>query len=139
MTDKVYIFNKYDPYMGHELGEIQTGFNMSFVIDGNKDSTKLIVRSFSGDEVEPYTILLHENTNTWWCVSNDKVERYTNESGFVYVHNLTLCGAKELLNARDLTDCGFNQKRYTIDSFIKRLFKIKYKKDGMFASRIVCL
>ena len=124
MTDKVYIFNKYDPYMGHELGEIQTGFNMSFVIDGNKDSTKLIVRSFSGDEVEPYTILLHENTNTWWCVSNDKVERYTNESGYVYIHNLTLCGAKELLNARDLTDCGFNQKRYTIDAFIKRLFKL---------------
>ena len=124
MTDKVYIFNKYDPYMGYELGEIQTGFNMSFVIDGNKDSTKLIVRSFSGDEVEPYTILLHENTNTWWCVSNDKVERYTNESGYVYVHNLTLCGAKELLNARDLTDCGFNQKRYTIDDFIKRLFKL---------------
>jgi hypothetical protein len=35
-----------------------------------------------------------------------------------------LLGAIELLNARDLTDCGFNQGRYTNAQFIMRLFKL---------------
>ena len=124
MRDVVYIFDKLSPYTRVELGEIQTAFNMSFTIDGTKDSTKLIVRSFSGDEIEPYTILQHYNTNTWWVVTNDKVERYTNEDGFIYVHTIQCSGAKELLNARDLTDCGFNDNTYTVDQLLKRLVKL---------------
>lgn len=124
MRDVVYYFDKLSPYARHELGEIQTNFNMSFTIDGSKDSTKLVVRSFSGQEVEPYTILKHEKTNTWWVAINDKVQRYANESGFVYVHTIQCNGAKELLNARDLTDCGFNSNKYVIGDVIPRLISL---------------
>lgn len=107
------------------LGEIQTSFNMSFVIDGTKDSTKVQVFSFSISEtIKPNTVVWHENTSTWWIVANDKVENRVNENGFMYIHNLQLEGAIELLNARDLTDCGFNQYTYTIDQFGRRLFAL---------------
>lgn len=121
--DKIYAFDKITK-LGTLLGEIQTEFNMSFVIDGTKDSAKIVVHSWDENEIEPYTIIYHANTQSWWIVSHDKVERYQNESGFLYVHNLTLLGAIELLNARDLTDCGFNQNTYTIEEFILRLFSL---------------
>lgn len=121
--DKIYAFDKITK-LGTLLGEIQTEFNMSFVIDGTKDSSKIIVHSWNENEIEPYTIIYHANTQSWWIVSHDKVERYQNESGFLYVHNLTLLGAIELCNARDLTDCGFNQNTYTIEEFILRLFSL---------------
>ena len=121
--DKIYAFDKITK-LGTLLGEIQTEFNMSFVIDGTKDSAKVVVHSWDENEIEPYTIIYHANTQSWWIVSNDKVERYQNESGFLYVHNLTLLGAIELCNARDLTDCGFNQNTYTIEEFILRLFSL---------------
>lgn len=123
MRDLVYIYNKVT-FARIELGEIQTNFNMSFVIDGTKDSTKIVVHSFSGIEVEPYTILKHQNTNTWWVVSHDKVTRYKNENSYYYTHELELLGAIELLNARDLTDSGFNQNNYTIFTFFERLLKL---------------
>ena len=121
--DIVYYFDKIT-HKRNELGEIQKGFNMSFVIDGTKDSAKLQVIGFSESEIEPNTIILHEATQTWWIVSHDKVERYYHEINNVYKHNLELLGAIELLNARDLTDCGFNGKTYTLEQFIKRLFKL---------------
>ncbi|MBQ2637009.1 MAG: hypothetical protein IJG09_10020, partial [Methanobrevibacter sp.] len=110
------------------LGECQfgeNGMNMSFVIDGTKDSTKLIVFSYTESQIiKPNSIVWHKNTDTYWIVSDDKVERYANESGWYYKHSLQLEGAISLLNARDLTDCGFNQKTYTIENFTKRLFKL---------------
>lgn len=124
MRDVVYYFDKLSPYARHELGEIQTDFNTSFTIDGTKDSTKLVVRSFNGKEVEPCTILKHQKTNTWWCVKKDDVRRYANESGFIYVHTIQCNGAKELFNSRDLTDSGYNQRRYTISQFLNRLIKL---------------
>lgn len=123
--DLLYIFDKKSPYARQELGEIQSGFNMSLVIDGTKDSQKVLVLSYNGDEIEPNTICWHGKTNTWWIVSHDKVERHLNDGGtFIYHHSLQLEGATELLNARDLTDCGFNQGEYTIYQFIKRLFSL---------------
>ena len=122
-NDYLYIFDKITK-KSTNLGEIQSGFNMSFVIDGTKDSAKVIVWSWSGEEVEPYTIAWHKNTDTWWVVSSDNVERTLNENGFLYIHTLTLVGAIELLNARDLTDCGFNDNTYTIEEFITRLFSL---------------
>ena len=111
------------------LGQVQcgdNGFNMSFVIDGTKDSTKLQVLSFDIEEVvKPYTVVYHENTNTWWIVANDKVEKVINDDGdFLYIHNLQLEGAIELLNARDLTDCGFYQNTYNLGQFVSRLFQL---------------
>ena len=124
MADNIYIYNKKtgERYL---LGEIQNDFNMSFVIDGTKDSAELKVIGYYYEELEPYTICWHEKTDSWWIISSDKIERYQNENGtFVYKHNLSLVGAIELLNARDLTDCGFNNNKYTIREFILRLFKL---------------
>ena len=124
MRDLIYAFNK-NTFKSYVLGEIQSDFNLSFTIDGTKDSAKVIVWNFNGAEIEPYTIIYHKQTDTWWVVSHDKVERYQNEDGgFVYIHNLELLGAIELLNARDLTDCGFNDNTYTVSQFIIRLFSL---------------
>ena len=128
--DYMYVFDKLT-FKRYLLGEIQTEFNMCQTIDGTKDSCTNIVSNFSDIENEPYSICWHEQTNTWWIVSHDKIERMANEpstnesnDGFIYTHNLELLGAIELLNARDLTDCGFNDNTYTIRQFITRLFKL---------------
>ena len=123
MEDLIYYYTK-DTFKRVLYGEIQSDFNMSFVIDGTKDSAKIQVISFNETEIEPYTIVWHKNTNTWWVVSHDKVERSMNESGFIYVHNVELLGAIELFNARDLTDCGFNQNDYNVEQFIERLLDL---------------
>lgn len=114
----------YDGFMEVQCGN--NGFNMGFVIDGTKDTTKVQAFSYTRSEIlKPNTLCLHENTNTWWIVNKDKVEKIINDNGtFVYIHNLQLEGAIELLNARDLTDSGFNQKTYTIEQLILRLFKL---------------
>lgn len=124
--DRLYYWNKIDFNETRTLlGEIQTNFNMGISINGDKDTCKVVCLSYSIDEsIKPYTLVWHENTNTWWIVASDKVERYPNEKGYVYKHIIQLEGAIELLNARDLTDCGFYQNYYTIDQFIKRLFKL---------------
>lgn len=121
--DNVYIFDKIT-FKRQLLGEIQTDFNMSFVTDGTKDSCSILVYSFIDCEIEPYSIIWHEKTNTWWTLSHDKIERHENENGFYYLHNLQLIGAIELFNARDLTDCAFNDKTYTVGEFIQRLFSL---------------
>ena len=121
--DLIYYFDK-KTSIKTQLGEIQSQFNMSFVIDGTKDSCQVNVWSYVGNEIEPYTIIYHEKTDSWWIVSHDKVERYQNDSGFMYMHQLELLGAIELLNARDLTDIGFYQNEYTVQQFIARLFNL---------------
>ena len=124
--DLMYCFLKDDStgkYVRSELGEIQTGFNMSFVIDGTKDSMQIEVLSYSlSSEVKPNTILYHPKTDTWWIVKKDIIKRYANEIGFDYKHTLTLLGAIDLLSSRDLIDCGFNDNTYTITTFIAKLF-----------------
>ena len=50
--------------------------------------------------------------------------RYAHDSGFMYVHTLQIMGLVELLNSRDLTDCGFNDNTYTIRQFVTRLFSL---------------
>ena len=80
------------------LGEIQRKFNMSFVIDGTKDSTKLIVLSYVDYELAANSLLYHEETQTWWVVAKDRVERRLNEKQlidntyeqtYLYLHNLS--------------------------------------------------
>lgn len=121
--DLIYYYDK--DYKRHILGEVQTNFNQSFVMDGTKDSYKCEVINYEKLEFMPYTIVWHESTNTWWIVSHDKVERYANESEtYIYRHTLTLLGAIELLNAKELTDCGFNANKYTIIDVLSRLIKL---------------
>ena len=123
MKDLMYIYDK-ETFARNELGEIQTNFNFSFVTDGTKDSAKVEVLNYSSVEIEPYSIVKHQATNTYWIVAHDKVIRYANEENYFYTHELELLGAIELLNARDLTDCGFNQNRYTMEDFINRVLKL---------------
>ena len=123
--DLMYYFDKTSPYQRHELGEIQSDFNMGFAIDGSKDTCKIVVLSFNENELEPNTILWHEKTNSWWCVKRDRTNRYLNDNGdFIYEHALQLEGAIEWFNSRDLTDCGFNQDEYTINEFLERLISL---------------
>lgn len=127
--DKLYYFDKTPTYVSgvgyhhyrHEYGEVQTTFNMSFVIDGTKDSCKVIVYNNDSKELDPLTICWLESTNTWWIVKSDQVTRYANEIGAYYQHEISLYGAFEILNARDLTNCGFNANRYTLEEFLDRL------------------
>ena len=134
MKDLLYIYDK-ETFARSELGEIQTNFNLSIVIDGTKDSAKVEIINFVEEEVEPYSIVKHEATSTWWVVSHDKVERYPNENDtFLFRHNLELLGAIELLNARDLTDIGFNQNRYYIENVISRiLFKSNFEFNSWYS------
>ncbi len=122
--DYIYYFDKKSPFDRHTLGQPQSDFNMGLTIDGAKDSWQVQIYGFIENELVPNTILYHNATNTWWVVRRDIVKRYANEKDYWYTHNLTLVGAIDLLNARDLTDCGFNDDTYTIDQFIKRLFKL---------------
>ena len=116
MKDLVYYYDYNSPYAEHELGEIQKSFNQNFVLDGTKDSSKIQVFGFIEETMLPNTIIRHGATNTWWVVKHDRVQRYLNEnSSFLYLHELELVGAIDLLNVRDLTDCGFNAKKYTVD------------------------
>ena len=131
--DIVFHFNK-NTFVGTILGEIQKGFDMGLTIDGTKDSVTLLIHSYIDYEIEPQTIIWHKKTNTWWVVSHDKVERYCNDSGFYYIHNLDLLGAIELTNARDLTDCGFNDNTYNVRQFFERLISLstfEYSDNGV--------
>ena len=122
--DKVYYFDKITN-IRHELGEIQTNFNLNLVIDGEKDSAQVDVYSFVREPMQPNTIIQHPNDPLqWYVVKKDQVKRYANEQGFFYTHSLTLNGAIDLLVNRDLIDCGFNANNYTIDTFFKKLLKL---------------
>lgn len=123
--DYIYYFDKVRPYNRHRYGEIQqNSYNMSFVIDGTKDSTKIIVINFEREELKPNTIVWLEKTNTWWIVDKDRVERHTHENKPIYKHEIQLLGAIDILNARDLTNCGFNRERYTIGQMLNRLISL---------------
>ena len=110
-----------------QLGEEQfgqEGINFGFTLDGTKDSCKFEVYSYRKASVKPFSVVCHHETSSWWVVSKDKVERFTNEQGWIYKHSLQCVGAIELLNARDLTNCAFNQGKYTIQEYVERLFEL---------------
>lgn len=110
-------------YYRHYYGEYQSNFNMSFTLDKTRDSCKIEIYNFNSSALLPYTIVFIESNNTFWVVSKDSVERNETEdnaSGF-YKHTLSLSGPFDLLNARDLTNCGFNIDRYTYTEFLTRL------------------
>lgn len=122
VRDIVYQYKSENNYKKEELGEIQTDFNMSFVIDGTKDSWKVQVISYIDTKIKPMTILKHPKTNTWWVVKHDKIEKHYNETGFMYLHNIQIQGAFEWLNSIDMTDHGYSNSRYTLRSVLFRLF-----------------
>lgn len=129
--DYIYYFDKKPTLVGgnprflrHAYGEIQTKYNASFVLDGTKDSCQVIVINLIREELKPNTIIYLESTDTWWIVKQDNSKRYANEEMPLYEHTIKLFGLIELLNARDLTACGFNKDRYTISQMLNRLIKM---------------
>lgn len=125
--DKMYYVNKNRFPYGYrlfEFGEIQNTFNMSLVCDVTKDSCKVIVYNNDSKELDPITLVYLESTNTWWVVRSDKVVRYANEVGGYYQHSISLYGAFEILNYRDLINCGFNANRYTLEQMLTRLISL---------------
>ena len=87
--DLMFYFDKKSPYERHELGEIQTNFNMCMTIDGTKDSLQVQVYGFVSSEIMPNTILWHKATNTWWIVKRDIVKRNANEKDYYYTYPCT--------------------------------------------------
>ena len=55
----MYYFDKKSPFARHELGEVQSDFNMGLTIDGDKDSMQVQVYGYNENEVTPNTILFH--------------------------------------------------------------------------------
>lgn len=126
MADNLYYWDEVSlgTFRRKLLGEILTDFNFSFTIDGAKDSAKVNLVSYTKNQIKPYTIIEHEKTNTWWVVASDRIERFQNDDGFYYVHELELVGAIELLNACDLVDCGCLSDRYSLNDIITKLIKL---------------
>lgn len=123
VNDNLYVFDK-NTFVRSLYGEIQQGFNMNLVTDGTKDNTKVTLLNFTQEDVKPFTIAYLESTDSWWIVKEDKVTRYDSEENAMYQHDITLLGAFEILNARDLVGCGFNVNKYTINQLFNRLIKL---------------
>lgn len=129
--DYIYYFDKKPTlvgsnlrYLRHTYGEIQTKYNIGFALDGTKDSCQVVVVNSIREELKPNTIIYLESTDTWWVVKQDNSKRYAKEEMPLYEHTIKLFGLIELLNARDLTACGFNKDRYTISQMLNRLIKM---------------
>lgn len=122
-VDEIWVYDK-KTLAKTNYGEIQQNYNMNFVIDGTKDNTKVTVLNHISEDIKPNTIVYLVSTDTWWIVKEDKVTRYDNEINALWQHDISLVGAIEILNARDLTSCGFNQNHYTIAQFFERLLKL---------------
>lgn len=121
--DVIYAFDKITK-QGTIFGEIQNDFSLGLTIDGTKDSCKVVVLALTEESIEPNTIIYHLKTNSWWIVDGDRVQRFQNDRGYIYEHELDLIGGIELFNARDLTDCGFYQNDYTLGNFVARLLQL---------------
>ena len=119
-TSKVYYYD----FNEHIFGEYQSGFNFNLVLDETKDSAKIIVLTKKEEILKPNTIVRLEGIDFWWCVKKDTRQRHLNEVGYEYEHTLELQGAFEILNSRDLTNCGFNTEHYTVGDFLDRLISL---------------
>lgn len=119
-TSKVYYYD----FNEHIFGEYQSGFNFNLVLDETKDSAKVIVLTKKEEILKPNTIVRLEGIDFWWCVKKDTRQRHLNEVGYEYEHTLELQGAFEILNSRDLINCGFNTDRHAVGDFLIRLINL---------------
>lgn len=114
----------YKAYKREYYGQVQSGYNFSFVLDGTKDSTQVVVYNHIDTELKPNTICYLEQTDTWWIVKSDKCEREQSEGNAIWKHTISLLGLVELLNNRDLTNCGFNVDRYTYKTMLDKILNL---------------
>ena len=123
-TSKVFIYKKENDFAQVEFGSYQSNFNMCLTIDETKDSAKILVLTRNTDILKPNTIVRLENINAWWCVKKDTRQRHESEGDYLYEHTIELQGAFEILNSRDLINCGFNVDHYNVGQFLNRLVSL---------------
>lgn len=123
-TSKVFIYKKENGFAQVEFGSYQSNFNMCLTIDETKDSAKISVLTRNNDILKPNTIVRLENINAWWCVKKDTRQRHESEGDYFYEHAIELQGAFEILNSRDLINCGFNVDHYSVGQFLNRLVSL---------------
>ena len=117
----IYIYRKENNFEQETFGYYQSGFNFSLTIDETKDSAKILVLTMNTSILKPNTIVRLEGINAWWCVKKDTRQRHKNEINYLYEHTIELQGAFEILNSRDLINCGFNVDHYSVGQFLDRL------------------
>ena len=122
-TSKVFIYKKENDFAQVEIGSYQSNFNMCLTIDETKDSAKILVLTRNTDILKPNTIVRLENINAWWCVKKDTRQRHESEGDYLYEHTIELQGAFEILNSRDLINCGFNVDHYSVGQFLNILVR----------------
>lgn len=123
-TSKVFIYKKESDFAQVEFGSYQSNFNMCLTIDETKDSAKVLVLTRNTDILKPNTIVRLEGINAWWCVKKDTRQRHESEGNYLYEHTIELQGAFEILNSRDLINCGFNVDHYNVGQFLDRLVSL---------------
>ncbi len=123
-TSKVFIYKKENGFAQVEFGSYQSNFNMCLTIDEAKDSAKVLVLTRNTDILKPNTIVRLENINAWLCVKKDTRQRHESEGDYLYEHTIELQGAFEILNSRDLINCGFNVDHYSVGQFLNRLVSL---------------
>ena len=102
--NKLYVFSKIavgGKYYRSLYGEVQSDFNINYVLDGTKDNAKIEVYNYDKEALKPYTICFLEcgasAELSYFIVSKDKVERFETEenaSGY-YKHSINLLGCFE--------------------------------------------
>lgn len=122
--DRVYYFDKVTLEKKYYAELQQNEMNMSFVLDNTKDSCQIIIYNHIKEDLKPNTIVYLESTNTWWIVNKDKSQRIKSEENDLYKHTISLEGAINVLNARDLIVHGYNVNRYTLGQMLERLMKM---------------
>lgn len=120
----IYIYRKENNFEQETFGYYQSGFNFCLTIDETKDSAKILVLTRNSNILAPNTIVRLEGINAWWCVKHDTMERHNSESNYIYEHTIELQGAFEILNSRDLINCGFNVDHYNVGQFLNRLVSL---------------
>lgn len=120
----IYIYRKENNFEQETFGYYQSGFNFCLTIDETKDSAKILVLTRNTNILAPNTIVKLEGINAWWCVKHDTMQRHNSESDYLYEHTIELQGAFEILNSRDLINCGFNVGHYYVEDVLNRLIAL---------------
>ena len=123
MERELWLFDKIS-LERYSIGEYDSNFNVNLVLDGTKDTTKIIVRNYINEDIKPNTICYLPDLDLWFIVRKDICRRYTHEISALYEHEIELVGAFDILVNRDMTNCGFNKDRYTLRTFCERLASV---------------
>jgi hypothetical protein len=99
----------------------------TFNIEDNLNETpsnmkvKTITSNLFREEFEVNTVVLHQDTNSWWVIKSDEsTYLMTGE----YEHEIQLVELLEFYSYRHLPNCAFAPNTYTLQEMLNRLFSI---------------